>query len=158
MTFCGTIIRLTRYAGKGVPGETLQCARLRAGLGMEGDCHAQGGERQISLLPLEARQWMDARAEPGLCFRRYKENILFDGPASLAPGTRLRAGEAALEISARGKECFEECPLFRKERRCVLAGRNLFARVIRGGVARPGDRLETEGPEGYCKNGEPGKE
>jgi MOSC domain-containing protein YiiM len=146
MAWYGSVVRLTRYAAKGAPGEPLQSARLRAGLGMEGDSHARGGDRQISLLSLGARQWIDARAEQGLCFRRFKENILFDGIDSPPPGARLRAGEAEIEISAQSKECFEECPLFSRGRSCILPGQNLFARVIRGGLLRPGDRLETEEP------------
>ncbi|GHV96366.1 hypothetical protein AGMMS50293_26860 [Spirochaetia bacterium] len=132
----GRIVRLTRYAKKGEPGEEIQNVRLIAGVGMEGDFHS--GERQISLLSLELRQWMDAQAEPGLCFRRYKENILFEGlpSAALVPGEQLYVDEAVLEISAMEKHCFDECPLFRKGEACVLAGQNLFAKVIKSGVVR----------------------
>ena len=135
------IVKLTRYAAKGVPGEVLECARFLEELGIEGDFHARGGERQISLLSLEERQWMDAQLEPGLCFGRYRENILLDGipPAVLVPGIRVMAGEAILEISDTGKHCFEECPLFSRGQSCVLAGRSLFAKVIHGGLVRKGD-------------------
>ena len=143
-----TIIKLIRYTAKGLPGEALQSVRLLEGLGMEGDFHAQGGERQLSLLCLEQRQWMDEQAEPGLCFKRYKENILLDGlpPAILVPGIRLKAGEALLEISDAGKHCFEECPLFSTGRHCVLANRKLFAKVARGGLVKTGDAVEEEKP------------
>jgi MOSC domain-containing protein YiiM len=141
--FSGAVAGLIRYGEKGTCGEVLESALLREGMGMEGDWHA-GGERQISLLPLELRRWIDAQTEPGLCFRRFRENILFEGTAvSPAPGTRLRAGEAALEISAQGKHCFEDCPLF-KRGSCMLAGQNLFARVTKSGMVRIGDRLEIE--------------
>jgi len=137
--------KLTRYSAKGVPGETAQSARLVAGLGMEGDFHANGGERQLSLLSIEERRWMESRTEPGLCFGRYKENILFDvAQPALVPGTRVAVGEAVLEISDGGKRCFGQCPLFDQGRVCVLAGRSLFAKVARGGIVRVGDYAEVD--------------
>ena len=144
MIFQGIIVKLTRYAAKGAPGEALESAQFLDGLGMEGDYHATGGERQISLLSLEERQWMDAQTEPGLCFGRYRENILLDGipSAVLAPGVKITAGEAVLEISDTGKHCFEACHLYRKGQSCVLSGRNLFAKVIRSGLVRTGDGVE----------------
>ena len=152
MALRAMVLRLTRYAAKGVPGEALQNARLLVGLGMEGDFHAKddagtpAGERQLSLLSQEERRWMDSQAKPGLCFGRYKENILFDADLSpvLVPGTRLAVGEAVLEISDSGKHCFAQCPLFDQEQACILAGRSLFAKVIRGGLVRTGDCAEVK--------------
>lgn len=46
---------------------------------MEGDRHAAGGERQTSLLAGETRDWMEKQTEPGLCFRRYKANLITEG-------------------------------------------------------------------------------
>ena len=140
------IIKLTRYKAKGIPGETLESVRLLAGQGMEGDFHAQGGDRQLSLLCMETSRWMDGQAEKGLCFDRYKENILLDGieSADLVPGIRLKIGEAFLEISDKhkSKECFKECTLFNSGQNCLLAGQNLFAMVIRSGLVKTGDLIE----------------
>gem|GEM_PF-227797 len=141
------MLKLTRYSAKGAPGEVVQSARLFAKLGMEGDFHATGGERQLSLLSWEERQWMDNQAEPGLCFDRYKENILFDvalPPPARVPGTRLAVGEAVLETSDGGKQCFDQCPLFGQGRPCLLAERSFFAKVARGGVVQTGDYAEVE--------------
>jgi MOSC domain-containing protein YiiM len=155
MKLFGTVQKITRYPAKGHPGEILSEAELEAGLGMKGDFHARGGERQISLLSVEARQWMDAQKDPGLCFKRFKVNILFEmkgeGPEAFheekiagdKTGSILTAGEAALELSTGGKYCFGGCPLLSAEEKCVLVEQSLFARVIKSGVLRPGDRLET---------------
>ena len=142
----GTIIRLTRYTAKDIPGETLESARLVADMGMEGDFYAQGGERQISFLFTEDRQWMEAQTEPGLCFSRYKENILLDGipPAALTPGVRLAVGNSVLEISDTPKRCFTECRLFSRGQTCALSKRQLFAKVIRSGLVQTGDRVYEE--------------
>ena len=148
MKLQGRVAKLTRYAKHGVPGETLQKVRLIEGLGMEGDSHAKGGDRQLSLLLNEDRQQMETQAEQGLCFARYKENILLDEitPNTLTPGIRLTMGEAVLEISDTGRHCFNECPLFNEGRFCFLAGRKLFAKVIQSGCVRIGDTVKKEAP------------
>ena len=150
MIVYGTIAGLTRYAAKGEPGQTLESVRFLEGLGMEGDFHANGGQRQISLLSLEERRRMNARAEHGLCFERYRENILIDGipPACFTPGVKLKTGEVVLEISGVSKRCFEECSLFSRGQSCILAGQHRFAKVIRGGFVHIGDRVEIEQPHG----------
>jgi len=143
------VLGLTRYSAKGVPGETVQNALFIANQGMDGDFHAIGGKRQLGLLSTEERQWMDAQSEDdtlGLCFGRYKENVLFDAnPLSgLVPGSRLAVGEAVLEISDITKHCFAQCPLFSKGRDCILAGRNFFAKVVQSGFVRIGDCAKPE--------------
>ena len=142
----GKVADLTRYAAKGVSGEKIQTVQLLEGLGMEGDFHASGGERQISLLFLEQRLWLEAQSVPGLCFKRYKENILLDAisPSALVQGTRVKIGEALVEISGVDKHCFQECPLFKQGQPCILAGQNLFAKVIHSGLVRVGDDVKNE--------------
>ena len=69
----GAVVReLYVFRQRGQPGEAVESAWFRRGIGMEGDRHAAGGERQTSLLAGEARDWMEKQTEPGLCFRRYK--------------------------------------------------------------------------------------
>jgi MOSC domain-containing protein YiiM len=113
---------------------------------MEGDYHADGGgggERQISLCPEEARQWMAAQTRQGLCFRRFRENITTSGirMEDLKPGTRLNAGEAVLEITEESKHCHDECALFTEGVPCKLSGQSCFAKVIAGGMIRAGDTI-----------------
>ena len=68
----GAVVReLYVFRQRGQPGEAVESAWFRRGIGMEGDRHAAGGERQTSLLAGEARDWMEKQTEPGLCFRRY---------------------------------------------------------------------------------------
>jgi cyclic pyranopterin phosphate synthase len=135
------IIRLTRFPEKNIPGEHLKSALLLENKGMEGDYHANGGQRQISLLSLKDRQWMDAQTEKGLCFTEYRENILFNSQVFLQPGIRFNIGEAIIETSGGSKHYFEHCPFIRKGKHCVLAGQYLFAKVIKGGIVRTGDEV-----------------
>lgn len=142
----GSIARLTRYRENGVPGETLTEVRLLRGVGMEGNLH-HGGERQLCLLTAEARRWMDAQTEKGLCFHRFKENLLFeDVPLEeLSDGDLLAISDACLRISGR-KHCFDECPRVSGGLECRLSRCSAFAVVQEGGTVRVGDRV-------VCKRG-----
>lgn len=140
----GIVTGIVRYTEKGKAGTPLQSAMLRQGAGMEGDLHADGGERQISLLSRMAGQWMREQAEPGLCFARFKENLTLDNipMERLNVGTRLKAGDAVLEISAESKHCHPECQLFSKGRVCRISTESLFAKVAQSGSIRLGDKIE----------------
>jgi MOSC domain-containing protein YiiM len=74
-----------------------------------------------------------------LCFNRYRENILLDIPDLLEPGARVQIGGAVLEMTETVKHCFDQCPLFSRGQRCIIAGRNLFAKVVKGGIVKTGD-------------------
>ena len=133
---------LKRYCKKGEPGEVLQEAKLLAGLGMEGNLH-QGGERQICLNTQEIRDWMDSLEEKGLCFKRFKENILIEGiPSGKLPhGIQLRVGEAVLQLNPNSKDCHDECRLYSQEVKCCLSECAVFAIVEFSGVVRVGDSV-----------------
>lgn len=140
----GKVERITRYPEKGKPGEALDEAMLVAGFGIEGNA-ASRGERQVSLLLL--RGWLDAQAEQGLCFARFKENLLISGIKTelLKTGNRLAAGGAVLRIGAEQKRCFAECGLYAGGKPCLLAAGAVFAAVETGGIIRVGDAVAP-----YC--------
>jgi MOSC domain-containing protein YiiM len=145
----GSVDAIIRYTEKGVPGIPLTEALFREGHGLEGDFHADGSDRQISLLSRESRQWMEEATEPGLCFTRFKENITTRLVAleKLSAGKQLKAGNVVLEISGETKHCHEECSLFSAGHSCGLSGQSLFAKVVRGGILRIGDTIKIqEGP------------
>jgi len=135
------ITALIRYNKKGEPGEVLEEVELIAGLGMEGNMH-QGGERQLCLLTAEVREWMDSCSEKGLCFRRFKENMLIEGlpDGVLRPGMLLQTGEAVLQVCESRKHCFTECWLVSHSIRCRLSECAIFAVVKHGGTVRVGDK------------------
>jgi len=97
--------------------------KLLKGIGIEGDFH-QGGEKQISLLSSEIRRWMETQTEKGLCFRRFRENILIEGLPldELENGDLLTVGNAVLRVSKQSKHCYAECELFSKGAPCRLSG------------------------------------
>ena len=141
----GIIEKIRTYSAKGTAGIELAEAALIENLGLKGDFYARGGERQISILLSENDESQAEQKEKGLCSLRFKENIRIGEmpPDVLVPGTRLEAGEAVLEISGITKQCHEECILYKTGKRCRLAGLNLFAMVVKGGIIRIGDRINV---------------
>jgi len=145
----GIIKSIKIYPAKGETGLEAHEAKLLENLGLEGDFHAKGGERQISLLFADNYindQKKQEQTKQGLCLSRFRENISvhFPEPVAIQAGTRLETEEAVLEITGETKRCHEECPLYEAGKSCSLAGLNLFARVLRSGVIRKGERLYVD--------------
>lgn len=129
---------------KGGPKTPVDAAVLEKDRGFAGDAHAGPGDRQVSLLAVESLAKMrgGCTVKPGDC----AENILTSGvdwPA-LPVGTRFRIGDAVLEITRIGKECVRKCAVYHRLGDCILPREGAFARVLRGGVVRPGDAITME--------------
>jgi len=119
------------------------------GHGLEGDAHAGGWHRQVSLLAVESIDRMRSEGAdvwPG----DFAENITVQGMdlVSLPLGAKLRVGEdVVLEITQHGKECHRGCAIRELAGDCVMPREGVFATVLEGGRAAVGDevRLLEEG-------------
>jgi molybdenum cofactor synthesis domain-containing protein len=114
-------------------------------LGVVGDAHSGPGLRQVSLLAQESVERFAAGLGEPVGPGEFGENITFRGiPAEqVVPLDRFRLGEVELEITQIGKECHGPgCTIFQRVGQCVMPAEGLFARVLRGGVLRPGDSGE----------------
>ncbi|MBI2854945.1 MAG: MOSC domain-containing protein [Chloroflexi bacterium] len=114
--------------------------------GLQGDAHADcNTHRQVSLLAKESIEKMrklGLNVGPG----DFAENLTTDGIdlVSLPPGTWLSAGKnVILEVTQIGKVCHTRCAIYRQVGQCIMPGEGVFARVIHGGVVRPGDIIQT---------------
>ena len=144
MTQPGRIVAVSISAQKGVRKQNVAVARLVADAGIEGDAHAEGGPRQISLLAVESIETMrqaGADVGPG----DFGENITTEGIVltNLVVGERVRIGETELEITQHGKTCHDRCAIFAQVGDCVMPREGVFARVLHGGEIRPGDTIEV---------------
>jgi cyclic pyranopterin phosphate synthase len=140
----GTVERIRVFPAKGETGRELNEGIFIEDLGLEGDFHAKGGGRQISLFFAGTDPAETHSAEKALCFSRFGENITIRGidPSVIKSGMLLSSADAILEVTAETKHCHEECELFKAGETCSLAGLNLFARVLKSGLIRLGDRIE----------------
>ena len=140
----GVVLAVCISEKRGTKKQMIPYALLEENSGIEGDAHACSESiRQVSLLAAESIQKMEEKGletTPGL----FAENIVTSGLdlISLKPGTRLSVGQTAvLEITQIGKECHTHCEVFLRVGECIMPREGVFARVIRGGTVRKGDRI-----------------
>ena len=130
-----------RKGEKKRPVETIQ---LKIDHGIVGDAHAGNWHRQVSLL---ANESVDKMRDRGLTLEAgdFAENILTEGVTlrTLPVGTRLRVGEALLEITQIGKECHSDCAIKQKVGVCVMPAEGVFAIVREEGTVKAGDTIEV---------------
>src|SRR5437762_2292498 len=120
--------------------------RLIADFGLEGDRHAGRPLRQVSILNAETVTELAGAGmpvEPGVL----GENITVEGVPvmQLGEGTRLRVGEAELEITGDRPACRELLGVHKDALKAMVGRTGKMARVVRGGTVRPGDPIELIG-------------
>lgn len=129
---------------KGVPKSAVEQATFQVGFGIVNDAHGGDWHRQISLLAGES---IDKVKEilPQLTQGAFAENIITRGIdlSSLAVGDTLRIGsEILLEITQLGKKCHNDgCAIKKATGDCIMPREGIFAKVIQGGEAAPGDTV-----------------
>jgi MOSC domain-containing protein YiiM len=142
----GEVLAISISRKKGIPKTNTQSALLREKWGIVGDAHAGDWHRQISLLAMESIETMQAK---GLNVHAgaFAENITtrFLTLPTLAIGTRLRIGQALLEITQIGKVCHARCAIYYKAGDCVMPREGIFACVLEGGEIFPGDTVTVLG-------------
>jgi MOSC domain-containing protein YiiM len=125
------------------PMTPVASARALENLGLEGDRHAKpDSKRQVLLIETETLERF------GLRVGEVKENITTRGIAlmNLPVGTRLRVGDAILEITGVCHPC-ERMEELRPGLRETLSGqRGMLARVAQSGTLHVGDAILVETP------------
>jgi MOSC domain-containing protein YiiM len=119
---------------------------LVTNFGLEGDRHAGRPQRQVSILNAETVNELAERGmpvEPGVL----GENITVEGvPVMQLPdGTRLRIGEAELEITGDRPSCREMLEVHADALNAMTGRAGKMAWVVKGGTVRPGDPIELIG-------------
>lgn len=140
----GTIHSISVGARKGMPKSGVDRAYLREGHGVESDCHAGPGNRQVSLLAWEnvlALKEKGIEAEPG----DFAENIATEGLnlSDIRVGSRLKVADSLLEITEIGKSEWRKGD-YSFQGIALVARTGLFARVVTGGWIHPGDDIVVE--------------
>ena len=129
---------------KGERKTPVASVELRENHGIIDDAHAGDWHRQISLLASES---IDKMRALGLDVSSgdFAENLTTSGIelVTLPIGTRLQIGETLLEVTQIGKECHTRCAIFYQAGDCVMPKEGIFARVITGGVVKPGDAIDV---------------
>jgi MOSC domain-containing protein YiiM len=134
----GKVIAVNSAAERGILKRNIGRGYLRQGWGLEGDAHAGPGDRQVSILPLEAMVMVPPEIKATFVDNDYTENITMEGiPLSeLMVGRHLKIGEAEVEIRHIGKETPKDAG---KHYICSRQGR--FGTVVKSGTVAIGDAV-----------------
>lgn len=146
----GTVIAICTSPARGTQKQAVESGYFAADWGIQGDAHAGGWHRQVSLLSadkIEAFNQRGAGVEPGA----FGENLVVKGLdfRALPVGTLLRCGDVLLEMTQIGKECHSHCEIYKKMGDCIMPREGVFARVLEPGVIHVGDEMtiaERTGP------------
>jgi MOSC domain-containing protein YiiM len=140
------IIAVCKSDKKGTKKKDVGEGLFRADFGLVGDAHADCcTHRQVSLLAIESIEKMRAlglEVNPG----DFAENLTTEeiDLISLPIGTRISVGkQIVLEITQIGKECHAGCAIYRQVGKCIMPEEGVFAKVIKGGPVRTGDRIKA---------------
>ena len=139
------VVAVCKSKKKGIKKEAVAEVLFEEDYGLIGDAHADClTNRQVSLLATESIDKMRSlgfNLSPG----DFAENITTEGMdlVSLPIGTRVFVGnEVVLEITQIGKECHAACAIRRQIGKCIMPEEGVFARVVQGGLVKPGDRVK----------------
>lgn len=138
----GSVVAVSISNNKGERKTPVAAVTLQAEHGIVGDAHAGSWHRQVSLLAFESIAKMRAFGL-NVSSGAFAENITTTGVdlVALPIGTRLVIGSAILEVTQIGKECHSRCAIYEQAGDCVMPKEGIFARVVVGGIIRPGDAL-----------------
>ncbi len=140
----GQVLAVCTAQRKGIRKRDVGQAELRPDWGIVGDAHAADWHRQVSLLAWESIEKMRA-AGLNVGAGSFAENITTAGLSlvDLPVGTRLRLGQALVEVTQIGKECHDRCAIYYQAGDCVMPREGIFVRVCEGGLVCNGDTIEV---------------
>lgn len=128
---------------KGTQKVAVDAVELVQDWGVRGDAHAGDWHRQVSLLSAESARLFKNAGAP-IHDGSFGENIVVDGFdfKRMPVGTRYLVGdEVELEQTQTGKHCHDRCEIYHIMGDCIMPREGVFARVVKGGTVRPGDRV-----------------
>ncbi len=140
----GKVLAVCTSKKKGIRKRNINQAELRADWGIVGDAHAADWHRQVSLLAWESIEKMRA-VGLNVSEGSFAENITTEGMSlvDLPVGTRLRLGDALVEVTQIGKVCHDRCAIYYQAGDCVMPREGIFVRIHEGGQVKVGDAIEV---------------
>jgi len=130
---------------KGTVKTQVEYGMFKENHGINDDAHSGNWHRQVSLLGVESIEKMQQLGLKEIAYGLFAENITTEGINlySLPIGTKLNIGEVILEITQIGKECHNGCEIKNIVGHCIMPKEGVFAKVIKGGVIKVGDVINT---------------
>ncbi len=137
----GKILAVNVSENKGTKKTNIQSCALLKDFGLEGDAHAGPWHRQVSLLANESIEKMRAKGL-NVGYGDFAENITTEGMdlTSLPLGSKLKAGEAKLEVIQIGKDP-SQVHTYNYQEYSILPKEGIFCKVIESGEIKVGDSI-----------------
>jgi len=140
-----SVVAVCKSRKKGTKKEAIAEGLFKEDYGLVDDAHADSHtNRQVSLLAEESIAKMRNRGLD-LCPGDFAENITTEGIdlPSLPIGAKISVGdEVILKVTQIGKECHAACAIRRQVGECIMPEEGVFARVVQGGLIKPGNKIE----------------
>jgi len=139
----GKVVAVSIGERKGERKRPVREARAIAGVGIERDAHAEGTDRQVSLLMHESIARMRNEGV-SVEYGEFAENVVTLGVdlSRLKPGNTIRIGsDCVLRVTRIGKECHSPCRIGRTVGRCIMPEEGVFSTVERSGTLKVGDAV-----------------
>ncbi|MCR4433212.1 MAG: MOSC domain-containing protein [Caldiserica bacterium] len=141
----GKVVAVNISERTGVRKTNVGKAKALKNFGLEGDAHAGNWHRQVSLL---AQESIDKMRSFGLTLSPgdFAENITTSGIdlLSLDIGSKIKVGNALLEVTQKGKSCHVGCEIRKLVGDCIMPREGIFARVLEEGEIEVGDEIEVQ--------------
>jgi MOSC domain-containing protein YiiM len=152
-TFSGILLHIFIAEAGSQPMRELAEARLIEGVGIEGDRYATGRgyysklprpDRQVTLIEIETIEAIVRDHRIPLAPNETRRNLTTRGvPLNHLVGRRFRVGEVVLQGERLNVPCKYLDGLLGRELYGPLTNRSgLNCTIVRGGLVRPGDRIE----------------
>ncbi|MDP8205192.1 MAG: molybdopterin-binding protein [Candidatus Electryonea clarkiae] len=130
---------------KGVTKDHVQNAKLVENQGIKDDAHVGDWHRQVSILD---ENDIDSMRAAGLDLKpgAFGENLVLENINidNLGIGSKLKIGNAILDITQVGKVCHSHCQIYYETGDCIMPRLGLFARVIKGDNIHPGMEVSVD--------------
>ncbi|MEM1161500.1 MAG: MOSC domain-containing protein [Pseudomonadota bacterium] len=150
----GTLLAIHITPRKSQPMQRLEEATLIPGAGIEGDRYAlgtgtysfkAGEDRQITLIEAEMLERVAKDDGHEITLDEHRRNLTVEGvPLQHLVGLRFRVGACLLEGVRINQPCeYLDAKLGRKVMMPLWNRSGLNAKVVEGGMIRPGDTLEA---------------
>ena len=138
----GRIVAVCLSERKGTPKRAVDACTLIPDFGLENDAHAGKWHRQVSLLDFGQVEAFNARGA-AVGHGAFGENLVVSGIdlKAIPVGSRIKVGDATLEVTQIGKECHSHCEIYHRVGDCIMPREGIFAKVLTGGEVREGDAV-----------------
>jgi len=139
----GKVVAVCLSDKKGIKKTSIGQGYLKEDFGLQGDAHGGDWHRQLSLLATESVDKMKALGLSDLKSGDFAENITTEGLNlhNLPIGTKMRIGEALVEVTQIGKECHHGCAIFQQVGKCIMPTEGIFVKILTGGQVQEGDEI-----------------